>query len=94
MEEVAKNPKKYALILSGHNDHPACNGKYLADGEQNGKTKWTKKAGIHLLWTGQSWDCYYGGRSPESNSNTPVPPLTGYDSDKGSTEIVVKYELI
>ena len=42
MEEVAKNPKNYALILSGYNDVPACNGKYLADGEHNGKTRWTK----------------------------------------------------
>ena len=89
IEEVAKDPKKYTLILSGHHDHPACNGKYHPDGERNGKPMWTKEAGIHLFWTTYSWDCYWGGGSPESSSDTPVPPLTGYDD----SEIAIKYIL-
>jgi hypothetical protein len=89
IEEVAKDPKKYDLILSGHHDHPACNGKYHPDGEKNGRPMWTKEAGIHLFWTTYSWDCYWGGGSPESSSDTPVPPLTGYDD----SEIAIKYIL-
>eukprot|EP00944_MAST-04C_sp_MAST-4C-sp1_P001854 g1854.t1 len=63
---------------------------------ENGKTKWEKAgdSSIKLFWTGHSWDCFWGGYSPESSANTPVPPLTGYDGDKGSTEIVVKYEYL
>merc|ERR1712226_1770342 len=28
LDEVYQNPSAYALILSGHHDHPDCNGRY------------------------------------------------------------------
>ena len=28
---VARNPAAFVLILSGHHDHPACNGTYVYD---------------------------------------------------------------
>jgi len=37
LEEVENNPEGYDLILSGHNDHPACNGRYKYGGKANGK---------------------------------------------------------
>jgi hypothetical protein len=54
------------------------NGTYKHDGEENGKSKWAK-GGMKIFWTGGSWDCYCGAYSPEASTNTPVPPLTGYD---------------
>lgn len=94
LEKIAAKPEDFALILSGHNDHAACNGKYLFAGEKNGKPKWEKEgdSSINVHWTGRSWDCFWGGYSPEACTDTPVPPLTGYDRDKGGTEIVVEYE--
>ena len=94
LEEVASDPSAFCLILSGHNDHPDCNGKYEYDGKENGKVKYAKVPGSSpkLFWTGHSWDCAWGGYSPESAANTPVPPLDGYDRDKGGTEIRVSYE--
>jgi hypothetical protein len=69
------------------------NGTYKHDGEENGKPKWAKN-GMKIFWTGGSWDCFYGGYSPEAPANTPVPPLHGYDKDKGSTEIQVHYRRV
>ena len=96
LDKVTASPADFALMLSGHHDHPACNGKYLFVGMENGKTKWEKAgdSSIKVFWTGHSWDCFWGGYSPEAWVNTPVPPLTGYDFDKRSTEIVVKYEYL
>ena len=48
---------------------------------------------IKLFWTGHSWDCFWGGYSPESYNNTPVPPLSGYDHDQGNCNIQIKYIL-
>jgi hypothetical protein len=36
LDEVARGPAKYTLVLSGHHDHPDCNGRYVYDGEENG----------------------------------------------------------
>lgn len=93
---MANNPSSFTLHLTGHHDHPDCNGKYICNGEkENGKLKWThaKNGGVKLFWTGGSWDCYWGGYSPESGADTPVPPFSGYDIYKGSTDIKVRYEL-
>jgi hypothetical protein len=79
--------------LSGHNDHPAFNGYYKYGGEENGKPcfKNTKGGNMKIFWTGGSWDCLYGGYSPESPADTPVPPLNGYTKDQGSCDIKVVY---
>merc|ERR1719379_2698213 len=45
LEEVAHAPANFALVLSGHHDHPDCNGRYTFDGYENGRPKWSKKAG-------------------------------------------------
>ena len=90
LEDVASNPTSFTLHLTGHHDHPDCNGKYICNGEkENGKLKWThaKNDGVKLYWTGGSWDCYWGGYSPETGADTPVPPFSGYDIYKGSTDI-------
>merc|ERR1719359_1502161 len=95
LDEVARAPASFALVLSGHHDHPDCNGRYTYDGEENGKPKWAKEGrggSPKLFWTGHSWDCFWGGYSPEAHADTPVPPLDGYDSDKGGCEIRVSYE--
>lgn len=96
LDGVAKDPAAFVLILSGHHDHPDCNGRYNFDGHENGKPKYAKVTGgsPKLFWTGSSWDCFWGGYSPESGKSTPVPPLDGYDRDRGSTDIRVKYERI
>ena len=96
LDAVAKDPAAFVLILSGHHDHPDCNGRYNFDGHENGKPKYAKVTGGNprLFWTGSSWDCFWGGYSPESGKGTPVPPLDGYDRDRGSTDIRVKYERI
>ena len=94
LNAVAKDPKSFILHLSGHHDHPDCNGKYFCDGEkENGKLRWThqKNSGLKLNWTGRSWDCHWGGYSPEAPSDTPVPPESGYTIDKGSCEIKIRY---
>jgi hypothetical protein len=94
LQDVADDPKSFTLILSGHNDHPACNGKYSCSGEkENGKYKWTHKnsGGVKLFWTGGSWDCFWGGYSPESSANTQVPPESGYNKDQGGCDIKVRY---
>ena len=93
--DVAKDPGSFVLHLSGHHGHPDCNGKYFCKGEtENGKLMWTheKSAGVKLVWTGHSWDCFWGGFSPESFADTDVPPHSGYDGDKGNCEIRVKYQ--
>ena len=46
---------------------------------------------MKINWTGGSWDCFFGGFSPESFADTPVPPLDGYDGDQGSCDIKVVY---
>jgi hypothetical protein len=33
LEEVARNPSAYVLVMSGANDRPDCNGVYKYDGE-------------------------------------------------------------
>ena len=68
LEEVKQQPASFALVLSGHHDHPDCNGRYAYDGKENGKPKWSKVPGgaPNLFWTGHSWDCFWGGYSPES----------------------------
>ena len=33
INDVAKDPAAFTLVLSGHNDHPDCNGRYKYDGE-------------------------------------------------------------
>merc|ERR1712183_49647 len=40
-----------------------------------------------------SWDCYWGGYSPEAPIDTPVPPFDGYTKDQGENHIRVYYEL-
>lgn len=93
LQKVAENPSAYKLILEGHHDHPDCNGTYTHDGEENGKPKWAKSGtNMKLFWTGRSWDVYWGGFSPEAVNDTPVPPTTGYDNDKGNCDIRVSYE--
>ena len=78
LEQVARNPAQYDLVLTGHNDHPDCNGTYEYAGDENGKPKWAK-GDKKLNWTGRCWDIHWGGFSPEAHVDTPVPPLTGYD---------------
>ena len=60
LEEVARSPESFALIVSGHTDHPQCNGRYAYDGEQNGKPKYAKVPGgaPNIHWTGSTWDIY------------------------------------
>ena len=41
---VARKPAAFVLNLSGHHDHPACNGKYTYGGVANGKPQWVKEA--------------------------------------------------
>ena len=97
LDEVARAPESFALVLSGHHDHPDCNGRYVFGGKENGKPKRVKEGrggSPKLFWTGHSWDCFWGGYSPESLSNTPVPPLDGYNKDKGGCEIRVSYERV
>ena len=91
---VARNPAAFVLILSGHHDHPACNGKYTYGGVANGKPQWVKEGGggEKVFWTGSTWDCFWGGYSPEAPVATPVPPLAGYDRDRGGCDIKVRYE--
>ena len=36
----------FVLHLSGHHDHPACNGKYKYGGMANGKPQWVKEGGF------------------------------------------------
>jgi len=91
LQKVAENPSAYILILEGHHDHPDCNGTYEYDGDENGKPKWTK-GGIKLFWTGGSWDVCFGGFSPEAQVDTPVPPKSGYEKDRGNCDIKVSYE--
>ena len=47
-----------------------------------------------VFWTGGSWDCLWGGYSPEAPRDTPVPPLDGYTKDQGSCDIKVTYEAV
>ena len=47
-----------------------------------------------VFWTGGSWDCLWGGYSPEAPRDTPVPPLDGYTGDQGSCDIKVAYEAV
>jgi len=47
-----------------------------------------------VFWTRRSWDCSWGGYSPEAVINTPVPPLDGYTGDQGSCDIKVAYEAV
>ena len=42
---VARKPAAFVLNLSGHHDHPACNGKYKYGGVANGKPQWVKEGG-------------------------------------------------
>ena len=90
---VARNPAAFVLILSGHHDHPACNGTYVYDGVANGKPQWAKHAPCRdkFEWTGRSWDCVYG---PEATVDTPVPPLAGYNKDRGGCDIKVRYQRV
>ena len=90
---VARNPAAFVLILSGHHDHPACNGTYVYDGVANGKPQWAKHAPCRdkFEWTGRSWDCVYG---PEATVDTPVPPLAGYNEDRGGCDIKVRYQRV
>lgn len=66
------------------------NGEYKYAHVENGKPMWSKE-GMKIFWTGGSWDCFYGGYSPEACQDTPVPPFSGYDKDKGNCDIKVKY---
>ena len=93
LEEVARDPSNFTLILSGHVEHPDCNGKYVFDGTENGKPRFAKNLGAtpKLFWTGKTWDCFWGGFSPEAPEDTPVPPLSGYTRDQGSNDIRVVY---
>ena len=92
IKTVAKEPSKFDLLLSGHTHQP-CNGRYVFNGEENGKPKYQKQdSHIKVFWTGGTWDVYYGGYSPEATADTPVPPLTGYTRDQGDCNIVVSYE--
>ena len=94
INDVAKDPSAFTLVLSGHNDHPDCNGRYKYDGRENGKPKFAKTPGTmpKVFWTGHSWDCFWSGCSPEAPHDTPVPPLDGYTSDQGGCDIKVMYE--
>ena len=94
LTDVAKSPQDYVLVLKGHTNQVS-NGCYVFGGLENGKVKYVKEDGgrCKIFWTGHSWDCFNGGFSPESVEDTPVPPLTGYDRDKGQCNIVVEYEL-
>ena len=84
---VARNPAAFVLILSGHHDHPACNGTYVYDGVANGKPQWAKEGGgrekveSQLEWTGHSFDCVRG-------------PLAGYNEDRGGCDIKVRYQRV
>jgi hypothetical protein len=98
LDEVARDPEAYVLILSGHHEYPDCNGRYAYDGEENGKPKYAKSPGgsPKIFWTdwgrGAAWDIYWGGYSPEAPLDTPVPPLEGYTRDQGGNKIRVQYE--
>ena len=50
-----------------------------------GKPRYAKTPGglPKVFWTGGSWDCCWGGYSPEAPANTPVPPLDGFTKDQG-----------
>ena len=93
---VARKPAAFVLNLSGHHDHPACNGKYTYGGVANGKPQWVKEGGggEKVFWTGYSWDCFWGGYSPEATVDTPVPPLAGYNKDRGGCDIKVRYQRV
>ena len=93
---VARKPASFVLHLSGHHDHPACNGKYKYGGVANGKPQWVKEGGggEKVFWTGGSWDCFWGGWSPEATVDTPVPPLAGYNKDRGGCDIKVRYQRV
>ena len=93
---VARKPASFVLHLSGHHDHPACNGKYKYGGVANGKPQWVKEGGggEKINWTGNSWDCFWGGYSPEAQVDTPVPPLAGYNTDRGGCDIKVRYQRV
>ena len=84
---VARNPAAFVLILSGHHDHPACNGTYVYDGVADGKPQWAKEGGgrekveSQLEWTGRSFDCVRG-------------PLAGYNEDRGGCDIKVRYQRV
>ena len=93
---VARKPAAFVLNLSGHHDHPACNGKYKYGGAANGKPQWVKEGGggEKVFWTGTSWDCFWGGYSPEATVDTPVPPLAGYNKDRGGCDIKVRYQRV
>jgi hypothetical protein len=93
---VARTPAAFVLNLSGHHDHPACNGKYKYGGVANGKPQWVKEGGggEKINWTGNSWDCFWGGYSPEAQVDTPVPPLAGYNTDRGGCDIKVRYQRV
>merc|ERR1712183_826337 len=95
LDEVSKNPESYVMHVSGHKSHPAFNGRHIFDGYQNGKPKWAKgkNHSIKMFWTGRSWDCFWGGYSPEAPIDTPVPPFDGYTKDQGENHIRVYYEL-
>jgi len=89
---VEKNPSGFNINLKGHHDHPDSNGTYEYDGEENGKPKWAKSGtNMKLFWTGSSWDVSWGGFSPEAVTNMPVPPLSGYEKDRGNCDIKVSY---
>lgn len=91
LKKVVVSPSGYNLVLEGHHDRPECNGTYMYDGVENDKPKWAKDGSMKVFWTGRSWDVYWGGFSPEAEQNTPIPPPTGYDGDKGNCDIKVSY---
>merc|ERR1712183_747732 len=95
LDEVSKSPVSYVMHVSGHHSHPAFNGRFIFDGHENGKPKWRSESNdeYKMFWTGHSWDCYFGGYSPEAPIDTPVPPLEGYTGDQGECDIRVYYEL-
>ena len=90
IDAVAKDPAAFTLVLSGHNDHPDCNGRYKYDGEENGKPKFAKTPGgmPKVFWTGGTWDCCWGGYCPGPH-DTSVPPFDGYTNDQGGCDIKV-----
>ena len=62
----------------------------------NGKPQWVKEGGggEKVFWTGTSWDCFWGGYSPGATVDTPVPPLSGYNKDRGGCDIKVRYQRV
>ena len=57
---------------------------------------WVKAGGggEKVFWTGSTWDCFWGGYSPEARVDTPVPPLSGYNEDRGGCDIKVRYQRV